>query len=334
MTAVIFEILGALGLFYVGILHPAWQTNPVLSDEKGRVVIGLLIIALVGGYFYYQASNDNKNIEIEKWHFVIAINTQESYCTYLKDYPEGIFSHEAKQKCNPTKISSPVILPTAQQFIKPEMIRITAGCFQMGSPDGEYGRKEDERQHKVCIEKDFEIGKYEVTQAQWMAIMGSNPSHFKGDNLPVEQVNYADIQQFVVRLNTQTGKNYRLPTEAEWEYAERAKSTTPFYSGNVITDEYANFNKIVGRTISVGSKYANSWGLHDMAGNVREWTCSAYIENYDGNETRCTDNVDTNTKLVLRGSAWITDPSNSRSANRFDSLSGNYYNYVGFRLAV
>lgn len=126
MTAIIFEILGALSLFYVGILHPAWQTNPVLSDKKGRVVIGLLVIALVGGYFYYQASNDNKNIEIEKWHFVAEVNTQESYCTYLKDYPEGIFSHEAKQKCNPTKISSPVISPTAQQSTHKEKITLNS----------------------------------------------------------------------------------------------------------------------------------------------------------------------------------------------------------------
>ncbi len=108
------------------------------------------------------------------------------------------------------------------------MVAITGGCFQMGSPVSEPGRDRDERQHRVCVES-FDIGKYEVTQGEWQAVMDSNPSRFRsGDRYPVESVSWNDVQDYVRELNRRTGLKYRLPTEAEWEYAARAGTTTPF----------------------------------------------------------------------------------------------------------
>ena len=131
--------------------------------------------------------------------------------------------------------------PSSSSSAELEMVLIEGGCFNIGSPESEPLRGHNEKQHQVCVD-DFYLGKYEVTQAQWQAVMGSNPSKFHGDNLPVEQVSYLDIQQFIARLNQQTGKTYRLPTEAEWEYTARAGTTTPFYTGNCISTQQANYN--------------------------------------------------------------------------------------------
>ncbi len=122
----------------------------------------------------------------------------------------------------PTPSQAQVRTPENHPEFGPEMVRVSGGCFQMGSPRSEEGRDDDERQHRVCVD-DFEIGKYEVTQAQWRAVMGNNPSHFSGcDECPVERVSWNDVQEYIGKLNNQTGKRYRLPTEAEWEYACRS----------------------------------------------------------------------------------------------------------------
>ncbi|MFI3190857.1 hypothetical protein BCS42_16810 [Crenothrix sp. D3] len=255
---------------------------------------------------------------------------------------------------NISKISP---LPTPEQeaelaalqktkVIEPEMVAIKGDCFLMGSPDTEKKRASDEKQHKVCVE-DFKIGKYEVTQAQWKAVMGKNPSYLKGDNLPVESVSYNDVQDFINKLNTQTGKSYRLPTEAEWEYAARAGTTTAFYTGDCINTEQANYdgnydynncgaktgvNKQT--TVTVGSYPANPWGLYDMAGNVFEWMCSAYVDLYDGSETKCSGNSNANTSRVLRGGSWNGFAWDSRSADRYYSTPDIRIHDIGFRVAL
>ncbi len=236
---------------------------------------------------------------------------------------------------------------TAQKtnIIEPEMVAIKGGCFMMDSPDTEKGRVDNEKQHQVCV-KDFAIGKYEVTQAQWQTVIGKNPSNFKGDNLPVEEVSYNDVQDFINKLNTQTGKSYRLPTEAEWEYTARAGTTTTFYTGDCINTEQANYdgnydyNNCGAKTgvykestVAVGSYPANSWGLYDMAGNVWEWTCSAYVAQYNGSEAKCVSNNDAKTQRVIRGGSWGNDSSSLRSANRFYLTPDKRYYALGFRLA-
>ncbi len=156
------------------------------------------------------------------------------------------------------------------------------GTFLMGSPPSEPQRWDDEQQHRVTLSKGFWLGVTPVTQAQWQAVMGSNPSHFQGDDRPVEEVSWDDCQEFCKRLAERDGQRYRLPTEAEWEYACRAGTTTPFHFGATLSTEQANYDgnytygegkkgKYREETTPVGSFPANAWGLHDMHGNVWEW---------------------------------------------------------------
>jgi formylglycine-generating enzyme required for sulfatase activity len=229
------------------------------------------------------------------------------------------------------------------QAFEPEMVKIKGGCFQMGSPNTELERDDNERQHEVCL-KNFEIGKYEVTQAQWYAVMRNNPSDLKKYDFPVESVSWNDIQQFIIKLNQMTSKAYRLPTEAEWEYAARAGTTTPFYTGNCITTAQANYDGhydyancdvrtgiLKARADVVGTHPANPWGLYDMAGNVWEWTCSAYSKGYNGSEQKCS-NGNFNARHVLRGGATST-PQQLRSANRYNDKPDYRFMYLGFRLS-
>ncbi len=213
----------------------------------------------------------------------------------------------------------------------PAMVAIKGGCFQMGSPANEANRDHDELQHEVCVQP-FKLGKYEVTQAQWQAVMGSNPSYFKncGGKCPVEQVSFNDAQVYIAKLNQLTGQNYRLPTEAEWEYACRGgKQQTRCGSDDAGAVAWYS-NNSGGTTHSVGKKQANDFGLYDMSGNVWEWTCSGYADAYNGSEKTCTN--DAADSRVLRGGAWNIGDRAARSAARYahfpDSRSLNY----GFRL--
>jgi formylglycine-generating enzyme required for sulfatase activity len=158
-----------------------------------------------------------------------------------------------------------------------KFVKIKSGKFLMGSPESEVGRFSDEKQHEVKIKKDFDICTTQVTQEQWESVMGSNPSHFKGDRLPVENVSYYDVLEFIKELNdSQDSYTYRLPTEEEWEYACRAGSQTAYSFGDdpKKLDQYAVYN--TDKTAPVGSKKPNPWGLYDMHGNVWEWTSSVY----------------------------------------------------------
>jgi len=227
---------------------------------------------------------------------------------------------------------------------EPEMVFIKGGRFLMGSPETELGRFGNERQHEVTV-RDFEIGKYPVTQAQWQAVMGNNPSFFKGDDLPVENVSWNDVQVYIAKLNAKTGKNYRLPTEAEWEYACRAGTTSPFAFGETISTEQVNYNdnyvygngkkgKYREKTTRVSKFSPNMWGLYDMHGNVLEWTASIYTKDYDGSELLFSSHNDSNmSPRVLRGGSWNNDPQLLRSAARFNGAPDFFYNGLGFRLS-
>ena len=212
-----------------------------------------------------------------------------------------------------------------------EFVWIPEGSFMMGSPYNEKGRGSDEKQHRVDIKQGFYLGKYLVTQ--WQTVMGSNPSYFKGDDKrPVEQVSWLEVQTFIAQLNHLTAQQYRLPTEAEWEYACRAGTTTPFYTGHVITPKQANYNRTIDKTTVVGAYPANPWGLYDMVGNLWEWTASAYSSDYKGSE-QCSSNNDTNSLRVVRGGSWSNGPNDLRSAYRTFLTSDNRYFNLGFRLS-
>src|SRR5262245_46093006 len=168
---------------------------------------------------------------------------------------------------------------TAIQFVK-----IAPGEFMMGCSTGDIDCNDDERpQHRVQITKPFEIGKYEVTQAQWQSVMGSNPSTSKGDDRPVETVSKNDVQEFVTKLNAgNDGYQYRLPTEAEWEYAARAGSDEQYVGGRLDDIAWYAANS-EDETHPVGKKKPNAWGIYDMEGNVREWVADWYSRDYYSN---------------------------------------------------
>ncbi|MDS4068680.1 MAG: formylglycine-generating enzyme family protein [Candidatus Competibacter sp.] len=214
----------------------------------------------------------------------------------------------------------------------PDMVKISGGCFQMGSPENEPDRGVDERQHQVCV-RAFEIGRYEVTQRQWQAVMGNNPSEFQGcADCPVEKVSWNDVQDYLARLNGRTGGTYRLPTEAEWEYACRGGVAGHRFCGGDDGDRLTWNIMNSDRTHPVGQKAANGFGLYDMSGNVFEWTCSVYDKEYGGAELRCV-NVNTSGARSIRGGSWYTNPGTAYSVYRIglDPTARGYI--LGFRLA-
>ncbi|MEH2252780.1 SUMF1/EgtB/PvdO family nonheme iron enzyme [Nostoc sp.] len=228
-----------------------------------------------------------------------------------------------------------------------KMVQIPEGTLMMGSPKGEAGRHEDESpQHEVKV-TGFFMGKYEITQAQYQAIMGNNPSTFKGEKLPVEQVSWDDAVDFCQKLSNKIGKTYRLPSEAEWEYACRAGTTTPFYFGETITTDLVNYNgnhpyssapkgENRQQTTNVGKFSPNSFGLYDMHGNVWEWCQDVHNENYqgapkDGSAWLTGKDNDIN---LLRGGSWVSYAVGCRSANRGWDARANRSLSVGFRVVA
>ena len=256
-----------------------------------------------------------------------------------------------------------------------EIAHIPAGSFQMGSPSSESNRSSHESpQHSVSV-PEFFLGRTQVTQAQWRAVaqlpqihrsLKSDPSRFKGNELPVEKVTWYDCIEFCARLSQATGKNYRLPSEAEWEYACRAGTTSPLHFGETISPEVANYdgNSTYGqgktgvnrkKTTPVGSfNAANAWGLYDMHGNLQEWCLDDWHSSYEGapNDGRPwfeDDNysdfeedwqhwlytiLQHSNKKLLRGGYWDNNPGYCRSANRYSNCPGYCYSARGFRVAL
>jgi formylglycine-generating enzyme required for sulfatase activity len=229
-------------------------------------------------------------------------------------------------------------------FISPstgmEFVLVTAGKFMMGShAKDQYSHQCEYPAHEVTIKNSFYIGKYPVTQKQWEKIMGSNPSHFKGENLPVESVSWVDVQQFVTKINEQEKINgYCLPSEAEWEYACRAGTQTKYFFGNDESKlyEYAWFNKnSEGKTHQVGQKKPNQYGLYDIYGNVCEWVQDEWNDNYNISPS---DNIaweeGEDSCRVTRGGSWDSDFGLCRSADRCRFDPTHYRIYIGFRLMI
>ena len=188
--------------------------------------------------------------------------------------------------------------------------------------------------HRVTL-KSFALGKTEVTQGQWKAIMGNNPSNFTscGDNCPVEQISWNDAQAFIQKLNAKTGKQYRLPSEAEWEYACRAGGRQA-YCGSDDLDSVAWHDGNSGnRTHPVAEKQANSFGLYDMSGNVWEWVGDSYHADYKGAPTDGSAWQGDDANRVLRGGSWIVSPRVGHEAGRNWYEPGSSYYNLGFRLA-
>ena len=204
-----------------------------------------------------------------------------------------------------------------------EFVKIDSGCFQMGrDPAVEKGSKDELPHHRVCITKPFYIGKTEVTQDQWMKVMGSNPSEFKGGDRPVERVSWNNAQEFLMLLNEKEwGARYRLPTEAEWEYVARAGTDMTYFFGNDPNDlsEYAWFGneKAEKQTHPVSGKRVNPWGLYDIYGNVWELVQDRYdAEYYAAGPMENPTGAKSGDNKVVRGGGWRHDATFCRSAKR------------------
>ena len=232
-----------------------------------------------------------------------------------------------------------------------DMVAIPGGRFVMGSPNTEAERRDNETPQRTVNISPFFMGKYPVTQEQYQAVMGKNPSHFKGvfksnQLLPVDNVTWHKIVEFCYKLSLKTGKSYRLPSEAEWEYACRAGTTTPFYFGETITPDLVNYDgnypygaapKGLDRkqTTDVGSFLPNAFGLYDMHGNVWEWCSDKWHDNYNGAPTDGSPwETGTDKNRVLRGGSCSDNAVYCRSALRVSSLEGLRWWPWGFRVAL
>jgi formylglycine-generating enzyme required for sulfatase activity len=239
------------------------------------------------------------------------------------------------------------------------MALIQGGTFIMGSPANEVDRDEDEVQHSVTVST-FYMGKYEVRQKEYNEVMGTNPSSFIEDNMPVEGVNWFNAVEFCNLLSQRDGltpaytvngtdvtwnrsaNGYRLPTEAEWEYACRTGTKTPFSTGNNITTKQANYDGVPynnnakgtfrNKTVKVKSFSPNAWGLYNMHGNVWEWCWDLY-EEYTGEAQIDPAGASSGFDRTIRGGSWLVHAQFLRSANRFNLSPYNTTNAVGFRLA-
>ncbi|HBW57927.1 MAG TPA: hypothetical protein DEF27_09050 [Oscillatoriales bacterium UBA8482] len=215
-----------------------------------------------------------------------------------------------------------------------EMVSIPGGTFMMGSAQNEAHASSDEYpQHPVNIAA-FSMAKYPITQAQWKAIMGNNPSIFEYTNRPVESVTWHKAQEFCQRLSQKTGKTYRLPSEAEWEYACRAGTTSPFHFGETITADLANCGGNCGQATDVGSFPPNAFGLYDMHGNVGEWCADPWHENYTGapDDGSVWESGGDTRYRVIRGGSWNFIPWDCRSAGRHRLEPDCRFWYYGFRV--
>ena len=236
-----------------------------------------------------------------------------------------------------TSLTGNTITIPVKKGISIDMVRVEAGTFTMGATAEMKEPWEDEKPtHRVTLTNDYYIGKYEVTQALWQAVMGHNPSYFKSDNLPVESVSWDDCQDFLSKLNRITGKTFRLPTEAEWEYAARGgnKSRGYQYSGsNNLLDVAWFMDNSGSQTHAVGTKQANELGIYDMSGNVWEWCQDWFGENNSSSQVNPTG-ANSGSDRVIRGGSWGFDAVSCRSSIRSWCKSGGRGYNLGLRLVL
>jgi formylglycine-generating enzyme required for sulfatase activity len=314
------------------------------------------ITSYPNGEYIAQARQIIKDLEIAEekrvWNETESLKTIAAYEVFLKLYPTGEFASLARLRLGDlgVKVAPAGAAPGAVRTnsIGMELVYIPAGEFMMGS--NAYDSEKPIR--RVTIAEGFWMGKYEVTQGQWRSVMGNNPSHFSncGADCPVEQVSWNDTKEFISRLNARNdGFVYSLPTEAQWEYAARAGTTTAFAFGDSLSSTQANFDgnypygnapkgPYLERTTKVGSYKPNAWGLYDMHGNVWEWVEDIYkSDGYGGLPTDGSANVTRGDSSfrVLRGGSWFNLGDDARSAYRGGSSpTGRDLNDLGFRVVA
>jgi len=312
-------------------IEPPQKYNSQISQKVNDAI-------LKGMELDYQ----NRPQSITEWFTFLGIQSQNNH---LKTFTFEVVTTNAKGSIiNRRNHSANYFVEDLGNGVKLEMVEIPAGTFYMGSPENEEGRLNHEiPQHLVTV-PGFFIGKYPLTQAQYQAIIGKNPARFKGANRPVEKVSWNDAARFCQKLSQKTGKNYKLPSEAQWEYACRAGTTTPFYFGESITPDLVNCNgnspyaaapkgQYRKQTTDVGAFPPNAFGLYDMHGNVWELCEDDWQKNYVNAPINGSALISLNANIkLLRGGSWYLNPGNCRSASR-TSTNLVYYHYtIGFRV--
>jgi len=281
------------------------------------VVVGLLVILFIPKNT--MVKNDLNNTD----------DAQEAFLEPPFDFNQAQEAQQALAKTLGLAVETTVDLGRGVNLA---MILIPQGKFMMGSPFSEPGHKSDEAQHQVVLSRPYFIGKNEVTQEQWETVMGDNPSQTKGAKLPVTNISWNDCQNFISKLNAKTESNYRLPTEAEWEYACRSGSKSAYSVGDKITKNDANYENAKGGAKPVGSYKPNAFGLYDMHGNVWEF-CSDWYGAYSPGKSLDPMGVNNGRDHVLRGGSFFVDGLLLRSSTR-DLVAPDFHNVViGLRLA-
>jgi len=246
---------------------------------------------------------------------------------------------QAHQQSWAKHLGQPVVMTNSLGM---RLALIPPGHFVMGSPPAEQGRNATETQHPVKLTQSIYMAATEVTQGQWQAVMGGNPSFFIGDTLPVETVSWEEASEFCRKLSARENRSYRLPTEAEWEYACRAGTMTPFHTGATISTAQANYDgkftygdgkkgAFREETTQAGSFAPNAWGLQDMHGNVWEW-CADWHGPYPAGEATDPVGPPQGDKRAVRGGCWINFPAVCRSANRGSTVPVSWNFNFGFRV--
>ncbi|WP_071188929.1 bifunctional serine/threonine-protein kinase/formylglycine-generating enzyme family protein [Trichormus sp. NMC-1] len=354
---------------------PPEQFRGMVYPSSDLYSLAVTCVRLLTGHFQNADGSDPlfDTINMEwTWQKYLSLSQELTYVleTMLQDIPKKRYhsAQEVLAALNNPKIQKSVVIPPPQPSnshksftedlgngVLLEMIAIPGGTFLMGSSKNEPKRYDSESpQHRITIQP-FYMGKFTVTQAQWERVAKSpqvkdklqpNPSSFSGKNRPVECVSWLDAQEFCARISKSTGKKYRLPSEAEWEYACRAGTTTPFYFGDNITTDLVNYDgnypynsgakgKYRQQTTDVGIFPPNAFGLYDMHGNVWEWCEDDWQENYINAPTEASASINrSGSGNILRGGSWNNGARHCRSASRDSYARVNRSNYVGFRVVV
>ena len=268
--------------------------------------------------------------------YELIVVTYPQYAITQNVTNQSLDSQQSTPQTYPTVSGNTITIPV-KDGISIDMVRVEAGTFTMGATREMKKPNDDEKPtHQVTLTNDYYIGKYEVTQALWQAVMGNNPSYFKGDNLPVERVSWDDCQDFLSKLNRITGKTFRLPTEAEWEYAARGgkKSRGYQYSGSKNLSDVAWYKDNGGsKTHAVGTKQPNLLGIYDMSGNVYEWCQDRYGEYNSSSQVNPTG-ANSGYSRVFRGGNCFRYARYCRSSCRYNNTPGYRFYNLGLRLVL
>ena len=268
--------------------------------------------------------------------YELIVVTYPQYAITQNVTNQSLDSQQSTPQTHPTVSDNTISIPV-KDGISIDMVCVEAGTFTMGATAEMNDPYDKEKPtHRVTLTNDYYIGKYEVTQALWQTVMGNNPSKFKGDNLPVEHVSWKDCKKFLSKLNRITGKMFRLPTEAEWEYAARGgnKSRGYQYSGSNNLSDVAWYDDNSGnKTHAVGTKQPNELGIYDMSGNVWEW-CQNWYGAYSSPSQVNPTGANSGSCRVCRGGCWGSGARNCRSSCRYYDTPDNRYYALGLRLVL